>query len=118
MKVKKIAGLALVLIGMIGAANGEAQTDAQLAADGWRPIPRSWAHDYTVLCKRGKDIVYGVYDHGPGNTSDWGVARHIYTKTAPDGRITAISLVRGFTHADISDSYFPTSDVSCDITEQ
>ncbi|GLQ49362.1 hypothetical protein ACFFJT_05510 [Dyella flava] len=118
MKVKKGVGCALALIGMVGAANGNAQTEAPNAADGWRPITRSWAHNFTVLCKRGKDLIYGVYDHGPGNTSNWAIARHISIKTAPDGRITAISLTRGFHYADIPDTYFPASDVSCDIAEE
>jgi hypothetical protein len=115
MKAFRVAGFVLALAGVIGVAHGQGQA-AQLAADGWRVVLPSQTHDFAVRCFKGKDLVWGVYPRG--GTNEWSVARNIWVRSANDGRITAISLQRGFVTADIPVMYFPANDVSCEMTQQ
>ena len=116
MNVCRLVGTAVALIAATSTAYGQTQSAAQSIADGWRAIVPSHDNNFSVRCFKGKDLVWGVYPRG--GTSEWNVARDIWVKSSADGRITAISLQRGFNAGDAPVTYFPANDISCEITQQ
>jgi len=80
----------------------------------WQPIARSHDANFSIVCKKGAEFVWGIYPQRA--ELEWRVARDINILHLASGR-TEWHFMRGFVGGDKEDIYVPAADVSCEATE-
>lgn len=106
---------ALTLFMFAGTAISQGISQAG-GADGWRSLPDSDSHDFSVICTRAKGEV--VYEVSPTQSRDFQYARHVWVKYGTDGHLVALNLMRGVGVGADHDVFIVGSDVSCRIQQQ
>lgn len=110
---KTCFALALFMFGGAAACQGNSPGTV---ADGWRSVPDSDSHDFSIICTRVKGEV--VYEVSPTQSHDFQYARHVWVKYGTDGHLVALNLMRGVGAGADHDVFIVGSDVSCRIQQQ